>query len=92
MGVGKTGNGRKCKTSVWFSESWGKNPKNVWRKVEIRATVRRKEAAWKVELAASNEEAKEICMEAYRKEKRRVKRCTYQRKKKVNEQFGWKMN
>ena len=31
-------------------------------------------------------------MEAYSKEKRKVKRCTCQNKKKVNEQFGKKMN
>ena len=38
-------------------------------------------------LAASDEEAKERCMEAYKKEKRKVKRCIYQSKK-----FGRKMN
>ena len=37
-------------------------------------------------LAASNEEAK------YRKDKRNVKRCIIQSKKKVNEEFGRKMN
>ena len=31
-------------------------------------------------------------MEAYREEKRKVKRCIYQSKKEVNEQFGRKMN
>ena len=31
-------------------------------------------------------------MEAYIKEKRKIKRCIYQNKKKVNEQFGRKMN
>ena len=40
-------------------------------------------------LAASDEEAKERCMEAYREEKREVKSKV---KKKVNEQFGTKMN
>ena len=39
-------------------------------------------------LAASDKEAKERCMEAYREEKKKVKRYIYQRKKKVNEQFG----
>ena len=43
-------------------------------------------------LATSDEEAKERCMKAYRKEKRKVKRCIYQSKKKVNEQFGRNMN
>ena len=46
----------------------------------------------KEELAASNEEEKERCMEAYREEKIKVKRCIIQSKKKVNEQFGRKMN
>ena len=41
-------------------------------------------------LGASDEEAKERCMEAYREEK--VKRCIYQSKNKVCEQFGRKMN
>ena len=43
-------------------------------------------------LAASDEEAKERCVEAYREEKRKVKKFIYQTKKKVNEQFGRKMN
>ena len=42
-------------------------------------------------LAASNEGAKERCI-AYREEKSKVKRCIYQSKKKVNEQFGKEMN
>ena len=43
-------------------------------------------------LAASNEETKQGCMEVYREEKKKVKRCIIQTKKKVNEQFGRKMN
>ena len=39
-------------------------------------------------MAAGDEEAKERCMEA----KRKVKRCIYQRKKSLNEQFGRKVN
>ena len=31
-------------------------------------------------------------MEPYREEMRKVKRCIYQNKKKVNEEFGKKMN
>ena len=42
-------------------------------------------------MAASDEAAKEGCMEVYREEKRKVKSCIYQNKK-VNEQFGRKMN
>ena len=43
-------------------------------------------------MAASDEEAKERCMEAYMEEKRKAKRWVYQSKKKVTEQFGRKMN
>ena len=42
--------------------------------------------------AAGDEEAKERCIKAYREEKRKAKRCIYQSKKKVNEQFGREMN
>ena len=41
----------------------------------IKAVVTRKEVAWKGVLAASDEETNERCMEAYREEKRKVKRC-----------------
>ena len=46
-----------------------KNPKSVWWNDEIKAAVRRKESAWKDVLAASDEEAKERCIEVmlYRK-------------------------
>ena len=64
------------------------NPKSVWCNDEVKATGRRNEAAWKDVLTAIDEEAKEGCMEAYREERRRVKWCIYQSKKKVNEQFG----
>ena len=43
-------------------------------------------------LAAGDGEATERCVEAYREEKRKVKKCIYHSKKKVNEQFGMKMN
>ena len=64
----------------------------MWWGDEIKAAVRRKEAAWKGVLAASNEETKERCMEAYREEKKKVKRCIIQSTNKVNEQFGRKTN
>ena len=69
----------------------GKKSKSVWWNEEVKAVVRRKESAWKQALAVSDEE-KERCLEAYSKERRKVKRCIYQRKKKVNEQFGKKMD
>ena len=62
----------------------------MWWRNEIIAAVRRKETTWKEMLAASDEEAKERCMEAYREEK--VNRCIILSKKKVNEQFGRNMN
>ena len=46
---------------------------SVWWNDEIKAAVRRKESAWKVVLAASDEETKERCMETYREQKRKVK-------------------
>ena len=53
----------------------------VWWNDEVKAAIRRKVAAWKV-LVASDEETKERCMDAYKEEKCKVKRCIYQRKKK----------
>ena len=40
----------------------------------------------------SNKEAKERYVGAYKEEKRKVKRCMYQSKEEVQEQFGRKMN
>ena len=59
---------------MWLSEIRGKNPKSVWWNDEVKAGVRRKEV-----LAVNDEETKR-CMEAYREEKRKVKRCIYQQK------------
>ena len=64
----------------------------MWWSDEIKVAVRRMEAALKGVLAASDEDTEERCIEAYREEKRKVKRCIIQRKKRVNEQYGWKMN
>ena len=44
---------------------------------ELKAAVRRMEV-----LAPSDKEAKERCMEAYREENRKIKRCIYESKKK----------
>ena len=43
-----------------------KNPKIVWWNDEVKAAVRRREAAWKEMLPVSDEEATERCMKAYR--------------------------
>ena len=58
------GNDGKCKISMQLSVSGGKKLKSVWWNDEVKSAVRRKEAAWKKVLAASNEKAKERCMEA----------------------------
>ena len=39
-------------------------------------------------LGARDEVPKERCMEVYKEEKIKIKRCIYQSKKKVNKQFG----
>ena len=70
----------------------GEKPKSVWWDDEVKAAVRRKEAAWSEVLTTRDEEAKERCMEAYREEKSKLKKYIYQSKKKVNKQFGGKMN
>ena len=65
----------------------------MWWNDKIKVAVRRKEAAWKVVLEVCDGEAKERCMEMYKEKKRKViKRCIYESKKKVNEQFERKMN
>ena len=60
----------------------------MWWNDEIKTAVRRKEASWKGILAASDEETKERCMYVCT-ERRKIKRCIIQNKKRANEQF-WK--
>ena len=43
-------------------------------------------------MSVRDEVAKEKCMEVSKDEERKVKRCIFQSKKKVNEQSGRKMN
>ena len=68
------------------------NPKSVWWNDEVKAVERRKKAVWKEVLGVRDEEAKERCMEDYREKKRQVRRCIFQSKNEVGEQFGRKMN
>ena len=39
-----------------------------------------------------NKDTNERCMELYKEEKSKIKRCIYQSKRWLNEQFGRKMN
>ena len=63
------------------------NPKSVWWNNQVKSSVKRKEV-----LGTRDEDARERCLEAYKEEKRKVKRCIYQSKEEVQEQFGMKMN
>ena len=82
LGAGKTDNGSKPERSVWLSESRRREPKECGGTM-IKAEFKRKESAWKEFLAASNEEAKERCMEAYREEKRKVKKVYISEQKEI---------
>ena len=84
-------NGLQCKRSVCLCEGRGKNPENVQRNDDVKAAVKRKEAAWKEKLGASDEHVKGRCMEAYKGEKINVKRFIYKSKNEVNNQFGRNM-
>ena len=70
----------------------GKNPKNVgWNDV-VKAAVEIKVASRKGLLGARDDDAKELYIQVYQEEKRRVKRCIYQTKREVNKQFRKKMD
>ena len=64
----------------------------MWWNDQIKAAVKRREDAWKEVLGSRDKDAGERCLEVYKEEKRKVKRCIYQRKEEVQEQFGRKMN
>ena len=70
----------------------GGNPKSVWWNDQVKAAVRRKEAAWKELLGARTEDARERCLEVYKEEKRNVERCIYQaRRRSKNSLEGRRM-
>ena len=54
----------------------------------MKVAVKKKENAWKEVLEPRDEDAKERCLEVYKEEKLKVKRCIYQSKEEVQEQFG----
>ena len=58
----------------------------------VKTAVQRKGDAWKEVLGARDEDARERYLKVYKEEKRKVKRCIYQRKKKVQEQFEREIN
>ena len=62
---------------------------NVWLSTSRRWEPKK---CWKEMLGARNEDAKERCLEVYKEEKRKVKKCIYQSKEEVQKQFGRKMN
>ena len=55
---------------------------------QVKAAVKRKEDAWKGVLGTRDEDARERCLEVYKKEKKKVKRRIYPRKEEVQELFG----
>ena len=63
-------------------EAWWKEPKEY-----MVAAIEREEVTWKEELGARDENVKERRMEVYKEGKRKVKRCLYKSKMKVNEQL-----
>ena len=44
---------------------------------QVKATVNKKENAWKEVLGARDKDARERCMEAYKEKKRKVKRSIW---------------
>ena len=70
----------------------GLNPKSVWWDDQVKVAIKRKEGAWKEVLGAREKDARERRLEAFKEEKRKVKRCIHQSKEEAQEQFGRKMN
>ena len=60
----------QVKLAVIESEIGEKEPKSLWWNDEVNATVEGKGAAW-------NEAANESCLEAFKEERRKVKKHVY---------------
>ena len=58
----------------------------------VKAAVERKEAAWKDVMGARVEVTKDRLWRSVKKKRKRLRKCIYQGKKEVNEQFRRKMN
>ena len=68
--------------SVWLRESVeGKNPKNMQWNKDVKAAVKRKEAAWKGVLGARDKDTKERYLEVYKKRIRERLKDVYIREK-----------
>ena len=52
----------------------GGEPKIVCWNDQVKAAVKRKEDTWKEVLGVRDEDAREMCLEVYKEEKRKVKR------------------
>ena len=59
----------------------------MWWNDRVKAAIKRKEI-----LGVRDEDPREMCLEVYKEEKRKVKRCIFQSKKELQEEFGRKMN
>ena len=86
------GTGESAREVCDSEQIGGGKPKSMWWNDQVKGMVKRKEDVWREVLEARDEDAREMYLEVYKEKKRKVKRCNYQSKEKVQEQFGRKMN
>ena len=67
------------------------NSKSVCWNDQVKTAAKRKEAVGKEVSGARDEDSRERCLKVYKEENIKFKRCIYQSKKEVQEQFGRKM-